>query len=221
MLSSIATVIVALAAAISAERVIPKQGRGISVTPHAQYSSSIGVIGGRINTNRVAYWPYDFTCQDLCVKVSYQGRSLNLLRIDSSGAAHDISYDAWNYLGFGKSATEDPRQGGGIVMDFDVVPDDQCKDLLNDGKLPLSASNSMNYVSKCHQQQPGSWFSNNYELVNINDAISHYGWNEICTLDMNSGENQPKCPHQLADQHTPTGIEVVNIEYGTGKKVPS
>ncbi|CRK25298.1 hypothetical protein BN1723_018210, partial [Verticillium longisporum] len=84
-----------------------------SITPHDQYSSSIGVLGCKINTNRVAYWPGAPGCDDLCVKVSHGGRSLNLLRIDSSAGAHDISYDAWNYLAFGSSATDAPHMGGG------------------------------------------------------------------------------------------------------------
>ena len=37
-------------------------GGSISVTPHQQYSSSVGVLGCKINTNRVAckqYWPHE------------------------------------------------------------------------------------------------------------------------------------------------------------------
>ncbi len=55
---------------------------GVSVTPHDMYSSSVGVLGCKINTNRVAYWPMSVDCDNICVQVSYQGRSLNLLRID-------------------------------------------------------------------------------------------------------------------------------------------
>ncbi|KAH0591979.1 hypothetical protein MHUMG1_10274 [Metarhizium humberi] len=216
MISSIATVIVASAAAVSAG-VIPKRGQGISVTPHDQYSSSIGVIGGKINTNRVAYWPEAITCDNICVKVSYEGRSLNLLKIDQSGGAHDISYDAWNYLAFGESATASPQMGGGIAMEYETVPADECKDLLSDGKLPLSASNSMGYVGACIAE-PSSWVANNYELVNILDPVCKSGWDEICTLDL-TVSNQPKCPHTLGLPHSPTGLEVVNIQYGTGKQV--
>ncbi|KAF5127266.1 hypothetical protein E5D57_008194 [Metarhizium anisopliae] len=216
MISSIATVIVASAAAVSAG-VIPKRGQGISVTPHDQYSSSIGVIGGKINTNRVAYWPEAITCDNICVKVSYEGRSLNLLKIDQSGGAHDISYDAWNYLAFGKSATDSPQTGGGIAMEYETVSAAECADLLTDGKLPLSAANSMGYVGACIGE-PNSWVAKNYELVNILDPVGKNGWNEICTLDL-TVSNQPKCPHTLGEQHSPTGLEVVNIQYGTGKQV--
>jgi len=216
MHSSIATVIIASAAAVSAGA-IPKRSQSASITPHEQYSSSVGVIGGKINTNRVAYWPMGVNCNDICVKVSYQGRSLHLLKIDQSGGAHDISYDAWNYLAFGTSAKENPQTGGGINMEYEFVPADQCKDLLSNGKLPLSAANSMGYVGACIQE-PNSWVAKNHELVNILDPVSHYGWDETCTLDLNVS-NQPKCPHTLGDQHTPSGLKVTNIQYGTGKEV--
>ncbi|OAA34611.1 Cerato-platanin [Metarhizium rileyi] len=216
MLSSIAAVIAASAATVSA-CAIPKRGQSASVTPHEQYSSSIGVIGGKINTNRVAYWPMGVNCNDICVKVSYEGRSLHLLKIDQSGGAHDISYDAWNYLAFGKSAKESPQSGGGITMNYEFVNADACKDLLGNGKLPLSASNSMNYVASCLQDK-NSWVAKNHELINIQDPVSHYGWDETCTLDL-SKSNQPSCPHTLGDTHSPTGLKVTNIQYGTGKEV--
>jgi hypothetical protein len=35
------------------ESLVKRGGGGISVTPHAQYSSSVGVLGCKIDTNRV------------------------------------------------------------------------------------------------------------------------------------------------------------------------
>src|SRR4051812_23700118 len=81
-------------------------------TPHDSYSSSIGVLGCKINTNRVAYWPASVDCTKVCVKLSYEGRSVKLLRIDQSGGAHDVSFDAWNYLYTGYPATKKPTAGG-------------------------------------------------------------------------------------------------------------
>ncbi|EFY96537.1 cerato-platanin like protein [Metarhizium robertsii] len=214
MISSIATVIVASAAAVSAG-VISKRGQSISVTPHDQYSSTIGVIGGMINANRVAYWPTYPSCDNICVKVSYQGRSLNLLHIDKSGGAHDISYDAWNYLVSGKSAKESPQTGGGITMEYEDVPADDCKDLLHNDKLPLIAVNGMSYIGGCDKN---SWAVKNYEFYNLADTQGTSGWDELCTLDL-AVSNQPKCPHTLGGQNKPTGVEVVNIQYGTGKEV--
>src|SRR3569833_2656431 len=85
---------------------------GVWTTPHDSYSSSVGVLGCKINTDRVAYWPGSVDCNNICVKLSYGGRSVHLLRIAQSGGAYDISYDAWNYLQTGKSATTDPITGG-------------------------------------------------------------------------------------------------------------
>jgi hypothetical protein len=64
---------------------------GVWTTPHDKYSSSVGVLGCKINTNRVAYWPGSVDCNNICVKLSYNGRSVNLLRIDQSGGAYDVS----------------------------------------------------------------------------------------------------------------------------------
>ncbi|KAG9536807.1 hypothetical protein KCV04_g23531, partial [Aureobasidium melanogenum] len=112
---TIMSVLAATAAALPTEKVLPKRGT-ISVTPHVEYSSSVGVLGCKINTNRVAYWPMSVDCDNMCVKVSHQGRSLNLLRVDQSGGAYDMSYDAWNTLVTGKNATVAPTMGGGVDM---------------------------------------------------------------------------------------------------------
>jgi hypothetical protein len=60
------------------------------ITPHAEYSSSVGVLGCKVDMNRIAYWPLDVGCDGICVKVSNEGRSLHLLRIDKSGGLRMI-----------------------------------------------------------------------------------------------------------------------------------
>lgn len=188
-----------------------------SITPHEQYSSSIGVLGCHIDTNRVAYWPSPVDCDKICVKVSYQGRSVNLLKIDQSGGAFDISYDAWNYLGFGVGAEKEPHQGGGISMSWEDVPVSECASLMTpNGKLALSGANSMNTVDNCVRNHPDSFIAKNYELRNILDPVCKYGYDEVCHLE--NGNNQATCPHQLGSNN-PSGIVVYNIQYGTGKKV--
>lgn len=187
-----------------------------SITPHESYSSSVGVIGCKINTNRVAYWPSAVDCNDICVKISYEGRSLNVLKIDTSGGAFDISYDAWNYLGFGVSATEDPRMGGGITMEYESVPPSECADLLDGGRVPLLAANSMNFVAAC-LNQPDSFVAQNYVLYNILDPVCHWGIDEECALDLNVS-NQPTCPSGLGS-NAPLGIPVWNVQYGTGELI--
>jgi hypothetical protein len=194
----------------------------VSITPHAQFSSSIGALGCMINTNRVAYWPMSVDCgATMCVKVSYNSRSVHLLRIDQSGGAHDISYDAWNYLYTGQSATADPVYGGGISATYTTVPmtDPNCLALITspDKKLPLTAANSMNYVSSC-LAEPNSWVANNHGLWNIANSACTLGLDEECTLNM-SVSNQPSCPHQLGLQTALATMPVYDIEYGTGKKV--
>jgi hypothetical protein len=218
MLSSIATLLVASAATVSAsplQKVARGGSQSVSITPHEQYSSSVGVLGCKINTNRVAYWPGSVDCDKICVKVTHAGRSVHLLKIDSSGGAHDISYDAWNYLVTGESATSDPQSGGGVAMDYEFVDADECKDLLHDGKLPLSAPTGSALAVSCPAD---SWVGKNYELINLYDQSCHMGWDEKCTYD--STTQQITCPHTLGGQKTGgTGLSITNIQYGTGKKV--
>ena len=69
------------------ERVVAAQdgsSGAVWATPHDSYSSSIGVLGCKVNTNRVAYWPGSVDCNNICVSLSYEDRSVNLLRVDQS-----------------------------------------------------------------------------------------------------------------------------------------
>ncbi|KKP02714.1 hypothetical protein THAR02_05167 [Trichoderma harzianum] len=213
-LSNLVGLAAAAAASVSAA-VLPRDGTA-SITPHEQYSSSVGVIGCHINTDRVAYWPSPVDCNNICVKLTYQGRSINVLKIDQSGGAFDISYDAWNQLLFNQPATVEPHQGGGTNVQWQYVDNSQCNSLLHNGKLPLSAANSINYVASC-LNQPNSWVAKNYELINLQDSVCHFGWDEVCKLNL-SVSNQPTCPHTLGDPRK-SGLTVYNIQYGTGKVV--
>ncbi|CAM1509402.1 Fc.00g031410.m01.CDS01 [Cosmosporella sp. VM-42] len=216
-----ATASLASAAAIpgNGPRTVTVNPRGTAgITPHEQYSSSVGVLGCKINTNRVAYWPSSVGCDNICVKVSYGGRSLYLLKIDQSGGAYDISYDAWNQLAFGVSATVEPHQGGGISMTIEDVAASNCASMLDNGsgKVPLCAANSMNYVASC-LNQPNSYVAKNYKLYNIMDPVCHWGKDEVCSLNL-SVSNQPSCPSGLGN-NSPLNLPVWNVQYGTGKLV--
>lgn len=215
MIGFITTLLAASAAVVSAA---PLQSRGAtaSMTPHEQYSSSIGVLGCKVNTNRIAYWPSSVGCDNICVKVSNAGRSVYLLKIDQSGGAYDISYDAWNYLGFGKAATDEPHQGGGINMQYEDRPAKECAHLMENGKLPLTAANSMNYVASC-LSQPNSFVAKNYKLYNIMDPVCKWGVDEGCSLNL-SVSNQPTCPSGLGSNQA-LNLPVMNVQYGTGKLV--
>ncbi|GMG17637.1 hypothetical protein F9C07_2278522 [Aspergillus flavus] len=202
--------------ALAATIPVVSRGTGAGITPHEQYSSSVGVVGCKINTNRVAYWPSAVDCNDICVKVTYKDRSLHILKIDTSGGAYDISYDAWNYLAFGQSAKDDPHTGGAIHMKYEVVEPSKCADLMDNGKLPLLAANSMDFLSSC-LSQADSFVAQNYVLYNIADPVCHYGVDEVCSLDL-SVSNQPSCPSGLGST-APLDEPVYNIEFGTGKEV--
>lgn len=166
----------------------------------------------------------DVNCNNICVSLSYSGRQVYLLRIDQSGGAHDVSYDAWNYLITGKSATSDPTAGGAVAMETEDVDASKCADLIHtsDSKLPLSAANSMNFLNSCLVLQAAgnaSWVAANYVLYNILDPICTYGYNEVCTLTNWPDQNQPTCANTLGDPVPLTGQPVYNIEYPTGIKV--
>ncbi|KAL1596386.1 hypothetical protein SLS60_009032 [Paraconiothyrium brasiliense] len=210
MLSKIAATLSLASAAVAT---------GISITPHDAYSSSIGVLGCLIDVNRVAYWPMQPDCNNLCMRVTANGRTVNLLQIDTSGGAFDISYDAWNYLSTGVGAKEGPTQGGGIPAEYEVAPMSECASIIKtpDGKLPLMAANSINTYVGC---PAGSWLHDNSALYNIQTSGCKYGYNEVCSLDL-AVSNQPSCPHQLGAMNPLSGMDVMNIAYGTGVETPS
>lgn len=211
-----ATLLLALAASASAATTAGT----VYATPHDSYSSSIGVLGCKINTDRVAYWPDTVTCDNICVQLSYEGRSVYLLRIDQSGGAHDMSYDAWNYLYSGNSATSKPVAGGQVPMDYKPADMSKCRDLIHTdgGKLPLSAANSMNYLSDCLDNHKDSWVTKNYVLYNILDPICTLGYDEECTLDW-PAKNQATCKHTMGIPEVLKSAPVYNIMYPSGKKV--
>ncbi|KAF2727508.1 hypothetical protein EJ04DRAFT_505597 [Polyplosphaeria fusca] len=207
MLSQIATTLSLASVALA--------GTGISITPHDKFSSSVGVLGCKINTNRVAYWPMQPSCDSMCYKVSANGRSVHLLQVDSSGGAYDISYDAWNYLYTGQGAAKNPQMGGGIPAEYELADMSECADLLTDGKLPLQAANSINFFVSC---PASSWVAQNTKLWNIQNSVCTLGFDETCSLDL-AVSNQPKCPHMLGIQTPLEGHDVDDIAYGTGSVI--
>ncbi|TGJ83922.1 hypothetical protein E0Z10_g4839 [Xylaria hypoxylon] len=205
---------------VAARSVARSESSGtVWATPHDSYSSSVGVLGCKINTDRVAYWPGSVDCNNICLSLSYDDRSVKLLRIDSSEGAHDVSYDAWNYLITGYSATERPTAGGQIAMEFEYLKPSACSDLIHtDGhKLPLSASNSINFLASCLDLSD-SWVAKNHVLYNIQDPICSWGHDEKCDLDWPNA-NQPTCSHILGDPVALTTDPVYNIRYPSGEKV--
>ena len=203
---------------LSAAATVRAAGGTVWVTPHEQYSSSVGVLGCKINTNRVAYWPASVDCDNICVSLSYEGRTVHLLRIDQSEGAHDVSYDAWNYLLTSYSAADRPATGGAVAMEYQDADPSACADLIYTAgnALPLSAPNSMNFVASCLSRD--TWVGRNHLLYNILDPICTWGNDETCTLDWPTA-NQPACPTQLGTPTVLSGDPVYNIQYMTGNKV--
>lgn len=189
-------------------------------TPHDSYSSSIGVLGCKVNTDRIAYWPGSVDCNNLCVSLSYGDRTVKLLRVDQSQGAHDISYDAWNYLVTGHGANDRPAVGGPIEMQAEELDASECKDLIHtEGhKLPLSAANSMNFLASCLDHKDGSWVGENHILYNILDSICTWGYDEPCELNWPS-ENQAQCKHALGTPNPLKDDPVYDIKYPSGNKV--
>ncbi|GKT51671.1 uncharacterized protein ColSpa_11852 [Colletotrichum spaethianum] len=198
-------------------------GGTVWATPHDSYSSSVGVLGCKINTDRVAYWPGSVDCNNLCISLSYDDgtdkRTVKLLRIDQSQGAYDISYDAWNYLYTGKSAKKAPVAGGPLPMEYKELPADECKELLKtkNKKLALSASNSMNFLASC-LDQPNSWVAKNFALYNMLDSICAWGYDEECELDWPTA-NQPTCKHSLGMPVELKDAPVYNVQYPSGDVV--
>jgi len=196
-----------------------KGGSGTkSVTPHDKWSSSVGVVGCKINTNRVAYWPEYPDATRYCVKVSHKGRSVHLLHIDQSGGANDISYDAWNYLATGKSATESPHCGGGIDMQYEWVDNHACADLIFDegGRLPLLASNPDLAIAA---PEPKDQY---VKLWNFKDLRCETGVDEPCELpNYAAGYNQAVCPSGLGMSTATTGYTFEDIPYVTSAGCPA
>ncbi|KAK3948040.1 hypothetical protein QBC32DRAFT_382283 [Pseudoneurospora amorphoporcata] len=212
----LATVLVATpfasAAVVIPQHVQPvRHGEAIGITPHDKYSSSVGVLGCKIDINRVAYWPSSVSCNDICVRVTSTatGRSVTLLKIDQSGGAHDISYDAYAYLQNGIGAAS-PVVGGAVDATYEFVDPEECRGLVHtpDGNLP---ANSMNFVDSCKN------VGDNFQLWNIADARCQWGEDVMCNFPDLAVTNQPDCGegHTLGIQTglLEGGLSVVDVAY--------
>ncbi|KAK3342276.1 hypothetical protein B0H65DRAFT_539997 [Neurospora tetraspora] len=177
----------------------------IWLTPHDQYSSSVGVLGCKVDINHMAYWPEAIGCDDICVEVTAFDRTVTLLRVDNSVGAHDISFNNWNYLETGYPATvkNQIKPSEGFTASYKTVDPNN--------------STSINYISNCVLNAPNSWIAKNFELWNIYDSQCNLGYNEICeTPDFKNGFNQAKCTHTLGSQNPLAGQDVWNIRYPSG-----
>lgn len=162
------------------------------ITPHDSFGSSTGVLGCKVNVNRMAYWPFTPSCAGMCIKLTFGSRSRTVLHADASAGAHDISFDAYQYLAYGTSATDSPAllnpdQHGAVSMDYEVVDMSQCQDIITSdtGKLAFMAA-SPNQVNTC-LAEGDNWVAENYELRNIAEPFCQHGVDEVCTFDKVTG----------------------------------
>lgn len=186
--------------------------RTVSVTPHMYYSAALGVVGCKVNTNRVMYFPlteFPLACDSLCYRITNGDRSIHLVQIDWSQGAHDISYDAFNYLVTGKHATEaatndlTPTKMKVERVDMQHCVDDGILDAA-DGNLAFSAWSGSGQGSvsargqplQCRAHESGSWIDKNSILIDMaNPMLPGTGADRQCTLgDMNLRSGNPDCP---------------------------
>lgn len=200
--------LVSLATAAS----IPRQAPAISVsiTPRDTYQTDVGVPACKINTNLVAYGQGPVDCNNICVEVSYQGRVLNLLNIGTPGGTYGVSYDAWNYLGYGMSAFMQPQPSAALQMNWKVVPNSSCFRNMVGGKLPLGPGAGSGLAQWCMQNQPNSFIATTHQIWNLSDTCTT-GHDEPCDLPW--GTNSPSCPHGAYSPDS-TGIPFFNLKIG-------
>ncbi|KAI3397178.1 hypothetical protein diail_11152 [Diaporthe ilicicola] len=194
---SLLTVVMAFAAHATAQDLAFPTSGTFGITPHDQFSSTIGALGCKVDVNRMAYWPYWPDCSKMCIKLTFGSRSRTVLHMDVSGGAHDISFDTYQYLAYGTSATASPAMlnpapNGQVQMDYEVVDMSQCADIITSdtGKLAFTAGNP-NQVNKC-LGEGSNWVAKNYEVRNIAESQCQYGVDEVCSFDTVTGTS--KCP---------------------------
>ncbi|KAH8743307.1 hypothetical protein F5883DRAFT_424806 [Diaporthe sp. PMI_573] len=195
----------------------------VRVTPHDQFSSTIGVHGCKIDVNRLAYWPYWPDCSGMCINLTHGSRSRTVLHLDVSGSAYDISFDTYQYLAYGSSATASPAimnpdRNGALDIDYKIVDMSECMDIITSetGRLSFMAL-SPNQVNRCINEGD-NWVAQNYELRNINDLQCHYGLDEPCTLDLVTGT--ANCPSGAGMKVAPLSPPqpVIDLRYPCGVK---
>jgi hypothetical protein len=217
MFSSLPILAFFIAAGSALTLPVKRQARELVIKAHDAYSSSIGVLGCKINTDRVAYFPDPVSCDDICVKVSANGRSVFLLRIDRSGGSPDISYDAFNFLQTGQGAEVNPQFPGSMTATVESAPISNCLEFITEPskKLAFIAANS-EFATGC---PAGSFVRENHILYNIRNPTCSLGFDEVCQMPPPEVSNQATCPHILGAQDPLTTQPVFNIAVGTGLRV--
>ncbi|KAJ4367830.1 hypothetical protein N0V86_009667 [Didymella sp. IMI 355093] len=197
----------------------------IALDSHVEYSSSTGVIGCLINTNRIAYFPMMPPCSNPCIKLTApNGNSINVLHIDQSGGSYDISMDAYKTLKYGagwKSINTLPEaKWDGVTYEY--VSMDQCGGILPQGTLPVIAKSPNKYV-ECAASEPQSFWATHTQFYDIDDTRCLRGVMQTC--EMVPPNNTPTCANGkmagMSGQMPLTGVDTVVDVTAAGEQMPA
>lgn len=159
----------------------------LAITPHSQFSSSLGLVGCMVNTSRMAYWPECIdTCRGSCYKVTHGSRSVYLLHADNSGGAHDISAEAMIYLTDGTTPSQPNHlQSGPVTMQVEPADFSQCTYILKDSKFWMSALHPTAYTDCIGHSDAGTFMLDNAGFLNIDDptALTSGTMDDTCKWD--------------------------------------
>jgi hypothetical protein len=192
---------------------------------HVEYSSSTGVIGCLIDTNRVAYWPGVPPCDDPCIRLAApNGRTIHVLHIDQSQGSFDISMDAFKTLKYGpgwRSINTQPESKWDGVQ-YEYVSMKECAGILPNGTLPVVAKSPNKYI-ECARSEPQSFWATSTQLYDIDDPGCLRGLMQTCELlDL---DEMPKCENGnmagFSIQAPLTGVDTVVDITASGESVPA
>ena len=200
-------------------------GGTIALDSHVEYSSSMGVIGCLVDTNRIAYFPMTPPCSNPCIKLTApNGNTINVLHIDQSGGSYDISMDAYKTLKYGsgwKSINALPEaKWDGVTYEY--VTMDQCASILPNGTLPVIAKSPNKYV-ECAASEPQSFWATNTQFYDIDDTRCLRGVMQTC--EMVPPNNTPTCANGkmagMSGQMPLSGVGTVVDITAAGEEVPA
>lgn len=191
-------------------------GKRAVFTPHVQFASSAGVLGCKININRVGYLPTFPGCDNMCVRIRnpVTDFQLTVLHVDQSQGAHDISADAFAFLITGKGALGQTVPSDPTEMEYSVVPMEQCHEHIHTegNKMPIIAVNP-NAVVNCMQNSPRSWLARNHVLLNYANSCCTLGSETVCSFPSPYyGGAQPVCEKGVLGLQTPCKTQAMNID---------
>lgn len=196
----------------------------VALDSHVQYSSSLGVIGCLIDTNRVAYWPSAPPCDNPCVKLTApNGNTITVLHIDQSGGSYDISMDAYKTIKHGSNwrSINNASEAKWPGVTWEYVNMSECAGIIPSGNLPVIAKSPNKYIS-CVASAPQSFWATHTTFYDIDDQRCLRGVMQTCQV-RSDGTSYCANGKSAGQSGTPplTGVgEVVDIT-AAGDAVPA